>query len=37
MAINSVVTVLGLSLSFLNHLQTLEKAEIISSCNSYDV
>ena len=37
MITNSVLTVLRLSLLFLNHLQTLEKAGIISSCNSCDV
>ena len=37
MIINSVLTVLRLSLLFLNHLQTLEKAGIISSFNSCDV
>ena len=34
MTINSVLTVLRLSLLFLNHFQTLEKAGIIFSFNS---
>ena len=37
MIINSVLTVLRLSLLFLNHLQTLEKSGLILYFNSCDV
>ena len=37
MIINSVLTILRLSLLFLHHLQTLEKAGIIPSFNSFDI